>query len=123
MKKIYSFVSVLLIAIVITVSCKKKEEAPAAPTPAPVTPCTTPATPVITGDTLYAEGNTLYLITTAVAHASYQWTGPNGFSSTNDTAIIANFSLSNAGNYMLTVTKNGCTSLADTFHVDLGAPC
>lgn len=41
---------------------------------------------------------------------SYQWTGPNGFTSNEKNISIKNVSLSNAGKYNLTVTSDlGCT--------------
>ncbi len=39
--------------------------------------------------------------------SSYNWTGPNGFSSTATLPQIANFQAANAGTYSLTVTVNG----------------
>lgn len=57
-------------------------------------------------------GNTLQLNTATVAGASYQWTGPNGYTSTNQNPSINNVSLANAGNYSLALTVNGCVGPA-----------
>ncbi|MCD6068203.1 MAG: hypothetical protein K0S33_3029 [Bacteroidetes bacterium] len=120
MKTIYYPLSILLIlAGFLLTDCKKKKEDPKPTTPA----CTTPATPVITGYNETPEGGTMTLTTAAVANASYQWTGPNGFSSSNDSVIIANFSAANAGTYSLTVNVSGCTSAAGTFLVNVGPAC
>lgn len=40
---------------------------------------------------------------------TYEWSGPNGFKSNNETFIIANFNKKNEGEYKLTMTySNGC---------------
>src|SRR5206468_128542 len=46
----------------------------------------------------------------AVAGASYTWTGPNGFSSTQQNPAIANSLLNNTGVYNVSVSVNGCSS-------------
>jgi hypothetical protein len=43
---------------------------------------------------------------------TYQWSGPNSFSSTSATPIINNITAAGAGNYLVTVTNNGCTDVA-----------
>ena len=43
--------------------------------------------------------------------ASYQWSGPNGFTSSLQNPVITNVSNQNQGSYIVTVTNaNGCTS-------------
>ncbi|MGB1039895.1 MAG: hypothetical protein ACPGVD_03405, partial [Flavobacteriales bacterium] len=44
--------------------------------------------------------------------SSYSWTGPNGFFSTDQNALIGNATSANSGPYVLTATSanNGCTS-------------
>jgi hypothetical protein len=42
--------------------------------------------------------------------ATYLWTGPNGFSSTDRNAVIAGATGVNQGTYQLTYTLNGCVS-------------
>ncbi len=50
----------------------------------------------------------------------YLWTGPNGYTSTQRVAIIANATEANNGNYQLQVTDgNGCTSAMATTVVDI----
>src|SRR5207249_3485266 len=41
---------------------------------------------------------------------TYSWTGPNGFTSTQENPLISSASLMNAGTYMVSLTVNGCTS-------------
>ena len=48
---------------------------------------------------------------------SWQWTGPNGFSSTLPVVSFNNVVPSQTGNYILTATKNNCVSLPDTTYV------
>ncbi len=46
--------------------------------------------------------------------ATYQWNGPNGFSSTQQNPVIPNAGLSDAGTYTLTITKAGCSATVTT---------
>ncbi|MDB5243944.1 MAG: C-terminal target protein, partial [Spirosoma sp.] len=45
---------------------------------------------------------------------SYSWSGPNGFSSTQQNPIIANVTSAQAGTYTVTATSNGSTATAST---------
>lgn len=56
-------------------------------------------------------GLTLNLSAATIPGATYQWTGPNGFTSTDQNPIISNATLAQSGVYYVTATKNGCTSL------------
>ncbi|MBK8668667.1 MAG: gliding motility-associated C-terminal domain-containing protein [Saprospiraceae bacterium] len=54
-------------------------------------------------------GSVLNLMTSG--GASYQWSGPNGFTSSLQNPVITNVSNQNQGSYIVTVTNaNGCTS-------------
>ncbi|MEM6320604.1 MAG: gliding motility-associated C-terminal domain-containing protein [Bacteroidota bacterium] len=53
-------------------------------------------------------GDTIQLMATDVENATYEWTGPNGFSSSEQNPIIPDASEANAGDYNLTVTVDGC---------------
>jgi len=57
-------------------------------------------------------GGTLTLSTPTVAGATYSWTGPNSFSSTQQNPSIANATTAASGTYNVTVTVNACTSAA-----------
>ena len=60
-------------------------------------------------------GSALTLSATTVSGATYGWTGPNGFTSSSQTpTVTSSASATQAGNYILTVTKNGCVSTATT---------
>ena len=47
--------------------------------------------------------------TSAGTGASYLWTGPNGYNSNFQNTTINNTTANTSGNYILAVTKNGCT--------------
>ena len=66
------------------------------------TPLPTP--PTVTNNGPVCEGNTLKLFASAIAGGTYSWTGPNGFSSSQQNPIINNAALSDAGSYSVTVT-------------------
>lgn len=70
-------------------------------------------TAIITNSPL-CVGNTLNLsATNAGSGASYAWTGPNSFTSTNVSPSISNIQTNQAGTYNVTVTRaNGCVSTA-----------
>ena len=70
-----------------------------------------PAIPVVSASPV-CVGMNLNLIASLIPGASYSWTGPNGFASSNQNPTIANATLINAGTYSVTVTTNGCTSSA-----------
>ncbi|NUM51083.1 MAG: T9SS type A sorting domain-containing protein [Flavobacteriales bacterium] len=59
------------------------------------------------------EGQTLSL--TSSGGISYSWTGPNGFTSTQQNPSITNVTLAAAGTYIVLVTGgNGCSNTAQT---------
>lgn len=72
-----------------------------------------PSTPTASNNGPIIEGNTLNLMASAIAGVSYNWTGPNGFASTNQNPSISNATSAVSGVYLVTVTdSNGCTSAA-----------
>src|SRR6185436_18579653 len=76
-----------------------------------------PATPTASNGGPYCEGATIQLSTPTVAGATYAWTGPNGFTSSDQNPTRANVTTAEAGTYSVTVTVNGCTSAAGTTNV------
>ena len=70
-----------------------------------------PAAPNISADSAICEGETITLTTNTIAD-SYSWTGPNGFTSTQQNpTVITNATTANAGTYRLEVVySNGCAS-------------
>jgi beta-glucanase (GH16 family) len=75
------------------------------------TPASTPpAAPMAGNNGPIWEGTTLQLTASAVPGANYNWTGPNGFSSTDQNPLIANATTNASGLFSVTVTVGGCTS-------------
>ncbi|CDK30306.1 immunoglobulin domain-containing protein [Candidatus Babela massiliensis] len=72
----------------------------------------------ITGSSTVCLGSTINLssnVTTGVAPYAYQWTGPNGFTSTSASITISNAQQVNSGLYQVTVTdSNGCQGVASS---------
>lgn len=63
-------------------------------------------------------GGTLQLFASNILGATYSWTGPNGFTSSSQNPTISGFSQVHVGNYSVTATVGGCTSLAGTVNVN-----
>ncbi|MFY7991299.1 MAG: gliding motility-associated C-terminal domain-containing protein [Fluviicola sp.] len=81
----------------------------------------TPAAPVINTNSPICQGDNLTLNTTATG-VSYNWTGPNSFSSTSQNNTIASAGTLQAGSYSLTVSQNGCTSTPTNTTVSVNTP-
>jgi gliding motility-associated-like protein len=54
----------------------------------------------------------LEFTTGAVQNATYNWSGPNGFSSTDQNPIIIDATVADSGLYSCVITVNGCNSLS-----------
>jgi beta-glucanase (GH16 family) len=67
-------------------------------------------------------GSTLNLTASTVPGALYSWTGPNGFSSTDENPSIANATTNAAGVYSVAVTVGACSSAAGTTAVTVIPP-
>jgi uncharacterized protein YjdB len=69
----------------------------------------------IIGSTNICEASTLQLNAAIAGNgAGYAWVGPNNFTSASNSISIGNVTANTAGNYGLTVTLNGCISVAST---------
>ncbi|MDB5230649.1 MAG: hypothetical protein JWN76_1454, partial [Chitinophagaceae bacterium] len=65
----------------------------------------------ISGKNILCEGTSLDLTAQdAGAGTTYNWSGPNSYTSPGKNLQISNIVSASAGNYILTVTKDGCTS-------------
>ena len=80
-----------------------------------------PAPPTAGSNSPLCAGTTLNLTASTVAGATYNWTGPNLFVSTDQNPAIPNMSANEAGTYSVTVTVSGCTSAVATTNVMIGA--
>jgi cysteine-rich repeat protein len=75
-----------------------------------------PDAPVVTSNGSICAGGTLQL-TASGPSGTYQWAGPNGFTSTLQNPSIPNATTAASGIYSATVTLAGCTSQAGTITV------
>jgi gliding motility-associated-like protein len=82
-----------------------------------------PSAPVISANNPVCFNQPLNINCSITAIAPYQinWSGPNGFSSTNLNNLIANAQFANAGTYSVTVTKNNCVSAISTVNIVVNA--
>ena len=79
----------------------------------------TPTAATASSNTPVCQNANINLAATTVSGASYSWTGPNGFTSTDQNPVIPNAQAVNAGTYSVTTTVNGCSSLASTTAVTI----
>jgi gliding motility-associated-like protein len=61
--------------------------------------------------------STISLTAQTVVNSTYDWTGPNTFSSSDQNPVILSATSAYAGTYMLTVTANGCVSSPSTVSI------
>ncbi len=68
--------------------------------------------PVVVAGNSGAEcpGGSISLTASNQPGGSYSWTGPNGYFSSVQNPVLTNVDASSAGNYLVTVTVNGCPS-------------
>lgn len=67
--------------------------------------------PVVTTNSPVCVGQPLQISATSIPGATYQWIGPNGYTSSSPNITIASASLSDGGMYILQVSQNGCLSM------------
>lgn len=76
-----------------------------------------PLAPSASSNSQFCAGDTLFLSATdGTSGVTYSWTGPNGFSSTQQNPIIANTQNADSGNYIVKAVLNGCSSAPDTIN-------
>jgi hypothetical protein len=63
------------------------------------------------------EGYNLFLVS-SLPYATYEWKGPNGFTSKEPSITIENISSQHSGWYFLHTTKDGCT-LTDSINIQI----
>ncbi len=71
-----------------------------------------PAAPVASYNGPVCEGTTLQLTTDFVPGASYFWTGPNNFNSTNQNPLVFPADQTDEGTYFVSIVVNGCPSVS-----------
>jgi len=80
---------------------------------------TLPALPVISSNSPICAGQILSLSASSTPGVTFQWSGPNGFSSNMATATIPNVAAANAGVYSVVAVSNGCSGPAATVNVQV----
>ena len=80
------------------------------------------ATPVAGNNGPISAGMTLNLTASTVPGATYSWTGPNGFISTNQNPSIVNASTNASGLFSVTAASGGCASAPAMTTVTIGPP-
>jgi hypothetical protein len=77
-------------------------------------------TPPVTNNGPLCEGDSLQLtVTNPVADATYNWTGPNGWTSTQQNPVIYNVTTIDAGTYTLVISVNSETGDPETTDVEI----
>jgi large repetitive protein len=73
-----------------------------------------PATPTASSNSPICSGNTVSLNASSASSGTitYSWTGPNGFTSTQQNPTILSATTAATGTYNVTATLNGCVSAA-----------
>ena len=69
--------------------------------------------PVININPIYCLGEDLHFIIQSIPNATYQWNGPNNFSSTLQNPIITNATAVNAGSYSIKATVGQCEAVSN----------
>ncbi len=77
----------------------------------------TPTAATASSNTPVCQNAAINLSATTVSGATYSWTGPNSFSSTDQNPIIPNAQAADAGSYSVTTIVNGCSSTANSTSV------
>lgn len=83
-----------------------------------------PAAPTLTANTPLCPGNTLTLNgASSTPGATWQWSGPLGFSASTASPSINGVAVAHSGNYIATITDpSGCVSPPDTVAVTIEQP-
>lgn len=73
-------------------------------------------------DTLYCKGSNIDITASATGAADFQWTGPNGFSSTGPLLQLTNFQSAQQGYYTVSATTSRCGYVERKVWVGLQTP-
>ncbi|MBW7844263.1 MAG: T9SS type A sorting domain-containing protein [Bacteroidia bacterium] len=83
-----------------------------------------PARPSVSGTGSVCENDSIKLFGNGIGvgvNATYAWTGPNNFTSSDKNPVISSSVSANTGTYNLIVTDSGCSSLSGTTTVTVKA--
>jgi hypothetical protein len=73
-----------------------------------------PIPQAIAVETTVCEGDILFMGAVDVLGGAYTWTGPNGFTAVTRNTQVNNTTVASSGDYLLTLSVNGCSNGADT---------
>ena len=73
-------------------------------------------------DTFYCKGSNIAITASATGAADFQWTGPNGFSSTGPLLQLTNFQSAQQGYYTVSATTSRCGYVERKVWVGLQTP-
>jgi gliding motility-associated-like protein len=76
----------------------------------PITVKPNPTIPIVSNNSPMCERLDLNFLTTTIQDATYNWTGPNGFSSNLQNPVISNVTYADSGDYQLYIIVDGCLS-------------
>ncbi|NMH29647.1 T9SS type B sorting domain-containing protein [Flavobacterium silvaticum] len=78
-----------------------------------------PETPVAFIEQIPCEQSALNLLATTIPDVTYSWTGPNGFTSSEQNPVIQNPSVADNGNYTVMVSNGDCESGMSTLEINI----
>ena len=81
-----------------------------------------PAAPLASSNSPVCLAAAINLTTPTVSGATYSWTGPNGFTSTQQNPVISSATAIMGGTYSVTVLQGTCPSTAGTTSILVNAP-
>ena len=110
MKKTYSIVALIFMAISI-IGCKKKDD------------CLPPRLEITSNQPVYTGESVIFDVVSEPG-ATFLWTGPNNFTSTEQSPVISSAGANAAGDYTVTA-KSGSCEKTETVSVDIipAPPC
>ena len=80
-----------------------------------------PSAPTVGSNGALCAGQTLSLSASAIANATYNWSGPNNFTSTQQNPSRISMTTADAGLYSVIATVNGCSSVSASITISVSA--
>ncbi|NLV19532.1 MAG: cadherin repeat domain-containing protein, partial [Bacteroidetes bacterium] len=80
-----------------------------------------PSTPVVSSNSPVCEGSDLIFTVEEIPGATYFWTGPNSYTSTDQNPVVSSVTSVSAGTYSVTATVDDCASAEGTVEVTVNA--
>src|SRR5690606_4954927 len=79
----------------------------------------TSLTPIINGNNSVCFNDSILLSTPIITNGTYNWSGPNGFASSQNSVLITPADSLSAGYYYLSIFDNQCSSPTDSILINL----